>query len=245
MTLLVLLIFASVIAGAVGALIWRWSRVTGPTAPSARRHRARSRRGDAAPPGRRRARQQARSAGRNRPGLTLALVVIVVGGVLLAVLAYLVRGNADLVRLDNSVANWGDRHASPFSTDGAQRHHPSRRAGRGRRAGRRRWPSRRRCARGAGGSCRSCSSSSPATASSPRPSRSSPIAYGRRSTRSPRRSGRRSRAATHLGRPRSSRRRRSCSAAAASGPRERLSPGSRPGSPSWWPAAACSSTCTG
>ena len=49
--------------------------------------------------------------------LTLALVLIVGGGLLLAVLAYLVRGDTELVRLDESVANWGDRHASPFSTD--------------------------------------------------------------------------------------------------------------------------------
>ena len=32
-------------------------------------------------------------------------------------LAYLVRGDTGLVRLDDSVANWGDRHAAPFSTD--------------------------------------------------------------------------------------------------------------------------------
>lgn len=37
---------------------------------------------------------------------------------LLAVLAYLVRGNTGLVRLDERVASWGDRHASAFSTDG-------------------------------------------------------------------------------------------------------------------------------
>ncbi len=47
-----------------------------------------------------------------------ALLVIVAGGVLLVVLAYLVRGNTELVRLDNSVANWGDQNASSFSTDG-------------------------------------------------------------------------------------------------------------------------------
>jgi undecaprenyl-diphosphatase len=51
-------------------------------------------------------------------GLTLALIAIVGGGVLLAVLAYLIRGNTELVRLDESVATWGDQHASAFSTDG-------------------------------------------------------------------------------------------------------------------------------
>ena len=40
------------------------------------------------------------------------------GGVLLAVLAYLVRGDTELVGSTNSVANWGDRNASTFSTDG-------------------------------------------------------------------------------------------------------------------------------
>ena len=119
MTLLVLLIFASAIAGAVSALMWRWSGGAGPNAPSAL---------DTA--------REAGTAMRRHPGrgtalasrldpqaatglaLTLALVAIVGGGVLLGVLTYLVRGDADLVQLDESVANWGDRHASPFSTDG-------------------------------------------------------------------------------------------------------------------------------
>jgi hypothetical protein len=50
--------------------------------------------------------------------LTLALAAIVAGGVLVGALAYLVRGETDLVRLDDSVADWGARHASAFSTDG-------------------------------------------------------------------------------------------------------------------------------
>ena len=49
--------------------------------------------------------------------LTLALVLIVAGGVVLAVLAYLVRRDSGLVRLDESVATWGDRHATAFGTD--------------------------------------------------------------------------------------------------------------------------------
>ena len=39
---------------------------------------------------------------------------------MLAVLAYLVRGNADLIRLDNSVARWADRHATGPSSDALQ-----------------------------------------------------------------------------------------------------------------------------
>ncbi len=119
MTLLVLLIVATAIAAAVALLTLRWPRSAARTAPPAL--------------------VPARKAGaaiRRHPGggsalakrldpeaatglaLTLALVVSVGGGVLFGVLAYLVRANDDLVRLDNSVANWGDRHASAFSTDG-------------------------------------------------------------------------------------------------------------------------------
>ena len=119
MTLLVLVIVASATAGTVAALSWRWAGVAGPTALSsmdvARKAGAAIRRH----PGRGKA-----LAARLDPqaatglGLSLALLVILGGGVLFAVLAYLVRGNTDLVRFDNSVANWGDRHASPFTTDG-------------------------------------------------------------------------------------------------------------------------------
>jgi membrane-associated phospholipid phosphatase len=118
MTLLVLVIVATGIAGAVAALSWRWPRSTEPpAAETAREAGAAIRRH----PGR-----GAALAARLDPeaatglALTLALVVSVGGGVLLAVLAYLVRGNNDLVRLDNSVANWGDRHASVFSTGGLE-----------------------------------------------------------------------------------------------------------------------------
>jgi membrane-associated phospholipid phosphatase len=48
--------------------------------------------------------------------LTFALLVVIGGGVLLGVLAYLVRSNAHLIGIDNGVAKWGNRHASPTST---------------------------------------------------------------------------------------------------------------------------------
>jgi membrane-associated phospholipid phosphatase len=119
MTLLVLVIVATAIAAAVALLSFRLGRHVGPTAaPGAgparkagaalRRHRGR---GSALA-----ARLDPEAA--TGLALTLALIVFVGGGVLLGVLAYLVRGDNDLVRFDNSVASWGDRHASPFSTDG-------------------------------------------------------------------------------------------------------------------------------
>jgi undecaprenyl-diphosphatase len=50
--------------------------------------------------------------------LTLALGTIVLGGLVLAVLAYLVRSSDRLVDIDDSVAQWGFDHASELSDDG-------------------------------------------------------------------------------------------------------------------------------
>ncbi|HEY2164448.1 MAG TPA: hypothetical protein VGH04_10675, partial [Gemmatimonadaceae bacterium] len=48
--------------------------------------------------------------------LTLALAVAIGGGVLLGVLAYLVRTSSGLTGIDRSVARWGYQHGSPIST---------------------------------------------------------------------------------------------------------------------------------
>lgn len=50
-------------------------------------------------------------------GLTLALVVVLAGGVVLALLAVVVRSTDLLSGLDSSVAEWGDRHATAWSHD--------------------------------------------------------------------------------------------------------------------------------
>ncbi len=49
--------------------------------------------------------------------LTLALVVVIAGGVVLALLAVVVRSTDVLASLDSSVAEWGDNHASAWSHD--------------------------------------------------------------------------------------------------------------------------------
>ena len=49
--------------------------------------------------------------------LTLALMLAIAGGVLFGVLAYLVRTNAHLFGIDQSVASWGNAHASTLSTN--------------------------------------------------------------------------------------------------------------------------------
>ena len=43
--------------------------------------------------------------------------MIVLGGLVVAVLAYLVRGSTEVVRIDSGVAEWGARNASGFTTD--------------------------------------------------------------------------------------------------------------------------------
>lgn len=49
--------------------------------------------------------------------LTLALLVVFVGGVVLALLAVIVRSTDVLAGLDSSVTEWGDRHATAWSHD--------------------------------------------------------------------------------------------------------------------------------
>ena len=50
--------------------------------------------------------------------LVAAAAVLVAGWLSLGLLAYFVRGNSTVVKIDTSVARWGDRNASAFS-DGA------------------------------------------------------------------------------------------------------------------------------
>jgi membrane-associated phospholipid phosphatase len=47
--------------------------------------------------------------------LVIGLAIVLCGGLLLAVLAFLVRSDTGLVRLDRSVADWGRQHAAPLT----------------------------------------------------------------------------------------------------------------------------------
>src|SRR5215213_2943984 len=118
MTFGLLLMMAVLTAGTVTAVMWRWSRATPPNVPSTLGAARKAGREIRRHPGRRTAlarRLDPRAA--TGLALTLGLVVIAGGGVVLGVLAYLVRGSGELVQLDESVADWGDRHASGLSTD--------------------------------------------------------------------------------------------------------------------------------
>src|SRR4029079_9488128 len=117
MPLLLLLILALPVGLGTGLLVWRLSR-SGAASPAVEgaqkvgatigRHRGPHRW------------LKARAAPATATGLalTLALLVVIGGGVLFALLAYLVRSNAHLHGVDNGVAKWGSTHESAISTDG-------------------------------------------------------------------------------------------------------------------------------
>jgi membrane-associated phospholipid phosphatase len=61
--------------------------------------------------------EEADSRAETALGMGAAMVALVVAGVVVGALAYLVRGESVLVQLDESVAEWGQTHASALSTD--------------------------------------------------------------------------------------------------------------------------------
>jgi undecaprenyl-diphosphatase len=117
MTLLLLVLIAAAAAAVVSALSWRWAGTTrSPEAPAA----GAARRAGAAMKGHPALTARLNPEAATGLALTLALLVIVAGGVAFGVLAYQIRGDTDLVQLDRSVADWGHAHASPFSVDGLE-----------------------------------------------------------------------------------------------------------------------------
>ena len=117
MPVLVLFALAPAVGLAVGLLAWRYPRIApGSPAPSLD---AAEKIGETVG---RHPRLRALLKARLDPtvatglALTLALVLVIGGGVLFGVLTYLVRTNSHLAGIDRSVAKWGSRHASPAST---------------------------------------------------------------------------------------------------------------------------------
>jgi membrane-associated phospholipid phosphatase len=112
-----LLLLISVLAGLGAAFLARRYPGTA-TAPSVVEV-AREAGEHATGPARRRAVRAARLDPEKATGLalTLALLVVFLGGVLLALLAVVVRSTDVLAGIDSSVAEWGDRHASAWSHD--------------------------------------------------------------------------------------------------------------------------------
>jgi membrane-associated phospholipid phosphatase len=102
---------------AVGLVVWRYPRRAGaPTTPAVDTARKVGEAVGRRPRLRAAVRARLDPAAATGLALTLALVFAIGGGVLLGVLAYLVRTNSGLTGIDRSVATWGYEHASPIST---------------------------------------------------------------------------------------------------------------------------------
>jgi membrane-associated phospholipid phosphatase len=117
MPLLLLLVLFLTVVVLVGLLTWRYPRATTPT-PNTTIEAAR----EVGESVRRYPRLRMFLAARLNPeaatglALTVAMIAAIAGGVVFAVLAYLIRTNAHLLGIDNGVAKWGNRHATATST---------------------------------------------------------------------------------------------------------------------------------
>src|SRR5215211_1423573 len=112
-----LLLLISVLAGLGAAFLTR--RYPRGASAQAVAEAAREAGEHATGPAGRRARRAARLDPEKATGLalTLALLVVLLGGVVLALLAIVVRSSDVLSGIDSSVAQWGDRHGSAWSHD--------------------------------------------------------------------------------------------------------------------------------
>ena len=110
---LILLFALAVTTGlTVGIAVWRYPRLT-PGSPTLAIAREIGETAESRPRLRALADARLDPAAATGLALTFALVIAIGGGVLLGVLAYLVRTNSFLTGIDNGVAKWGYRHASP------------------------------------------------------------------------------------------------------------------------------------
>jgi membrane-associated phospholipid phosphatase len=119
MPLLLVFILAVTVALTVGLVTWRYPRAARPSAAPAL-ETARKVGETVAKHPRLRAVLDPRLDPETATGLalTLALLLAIGGGLVLAVLAYLVRTNSHLIGIDNGIAKWGNRHATATSMRG-------------------------------------------------------------------------------------------------------------------------------
>ena len=127
MPVLLLSLLALTVGLTVGLVAWRYPRIrrtrVTPVIDTARKvGEAVARR----PRLRAAARQRLDPATATGLALTLALAFAIGGGVLLGVLAYLIRTNSGLTGIDRNVAKWAYEHASPASTHVLRRRHATR-----------------------------------------------------------------------------------------------------------------------
>ena len=118
MPLLLLLILALTVGLATGLVVWLLPRTVASTQPASEGARRIGETVGRHQTLRRALRSRLDPAAATGLALTLALLVVIAGGVLFGLLAYLVRSNAHLHGVDNGAAKWGNAHGSAFSTDG-------------------------------------------------------------------------------------------------------------------------------
>jgi undecaprenyl-diphosphatase len=119
MPLLLVFVLAAIAGVTVGLDVWRYPRVAAPS-PAPALDTARKVGEAVAKSPKLRATLDARLDPETATGLalTLALILAIGGGLLLGVLAYLIRTNSHLIGIDNGIAKWGNRHATAASTRG-------------------------------------------------------------------------------------------------------------------------------
>ncbi|HEX2303531.1 MAG TPA: phosphatase PAP2 family protein [Gaiella sp.] len=121
MPLVLLLLVALAAGAAVGIAVWLYPSVTVvPTRPTAAATESVGRALSHHSRLRRLLLQRLDPAVATGLALSLALATIVGGGLVLALLAYLIRSSDRLVELDESVAEWGFAHASDLSDAGLE-----------------------------------------------------------------------------------------------------------------------------
>lgn len=113
LSVLLLVVLAVTAGSAVGLFVWRYPRIAkpGPT-PTLDTARAVGETVGRRPALRHALAARLDPAAATGLALTVAMALTIAGGVLFGVLAYLVRTNSSLTRVDNGVAKWGHRHAT-------------------------------------------------------------------------------------------------------------------------------------
>jgi membrane-associated phospholipid phosphatase len=118
MTLIVLLLVALCTGGAVAFAVWHYPTPMAAPTPSVAAAKAVGREIGHHSRLRRTIKSRLNPEVATGLALTIALALVIVGGIVLGFLSYLVRTNSSLLELDASVAQWASDHAGPVSESG-------------------------------------------------------------------------------------------------------------------------------
>ncbi|HWB21966.1 MAG TPA: phosphatase PAP2 family protein [Gaiellaceae bacterium] len=117
MPFLVLILIASICGVVAGVAAWRYPRrAWEKPAPALSIAEKIGEVAEHHPAGRSALQRRLKPESATELALTIALLFSIGAGVILGLLAYLIRTNSHLIGFDNGVAKWGNRHATAFST---------------------------------------------------------------------------------------------------------------------------------